>query len=392
MKEYLNDFPMLKQDYVYFNSASTSLKPQVVINEMVNYYQNYSSNISRGVDFLGYKVTKMYEESRETVANFINASKDEIVFTRGTTESLNMIAYMLENEIRENDEVIVTNAEHHSNFLPYQELCKRKSAKLIIINVDNLYDELKEKITDKTKIVAIHHVSNVLGNINDLEKIASIAHKKNAYVIIDGAQGIIHEKVDVKKSNIDFYAFSGHKIYGPTGVGVLYGKKEILNRLKPHYFGGEMIDIVKKDSSTYKKSPHKFEAGTMMIPEVLGLKKAIEYFDAIGFEKINNHISDLRNYILSNLKELDVEIYNEFIDTNLITFNFKNIHSHDVASVLDKNKIIVRAGHHCAAILHESLNINSSIRISIAFYNTKEDADKLIDALKKVGDYINVLF
>lgn len=392
MNDYIKDFPMKEEKYIYFNSASTSYKPKKVIEAMNDYYHHYSVNIARGVDSLGFSVTEKYENVRAKVAKFIDCEKNEVVFTRGTTESINLVAYGIEHLLNEGDEIIVSVSEHHANLIPWQELAKRKHLTLKIIDIDDLYNNLEKEMTDKTVLVAINHVSNVLGIKNDIKRLAEIAHKKNALILIDGAQGIVHETVSMKDTNVDFYAFSGHKMYGPMGVGVLYGKKEHLEKLKPLMYGGEMIDIVEEQTSTYKQAPHKFEGGTMMIPEVLGLGAAIDYIEEVGQVNINNHIKNLRDYLIKNTEEMPLTIYNKEVDTSLITFNFNNIHSHDVASVLDRHNIIVRAGHHCASLVHKKLNTTSSVRISIALYNTKEECDLLIDALKKVGDYIDVLF
>lgn len=398
MKNYREDFPMLKKEYIYFNNASTAYKPTKVIDAIRDYYENYSVNTNRGVDSLGYGVTQKYEQTRDKIAKFINASPSEIVFTRGTTDSLNLVANSFGEIVEAGDEIIVSIHEHHANFLPWQELCKRKQAKLVIVNVlDGKVDleDLKSKINQKTKIVAFYHTSNVFGGTNNLKEIAQIVHQHEAYLVVDGAQGIVHEKVDVKETNIDFYAFSAHKLYGPTGVGILYGKKELLKEMYPVTFGGEMINIVGLETSTYKDAPYKFEAGTMMIAEVLALGEAIDYVNSIGHEEMARRVYELRNYLTYRLlNEIpNIEIYNKNIkDSSLITFNIKGIHAHDVSSFLDSHKIIVRAGHHCASPLMEILKVSSTIRISLAFYNTKEECDKLIEVLKKVGDYINVLF
>ena len=348
--DYQADFKALNNGYTYLNSASTTYKPQVVIDEIKNYYENYSTNIGRGVDELGYTVTKMYENSRETIANFMGVNSNEIIFTRGTTASLNLVAYSLGDLIvNEGDEIVVSVTEHHANFIPWQQLCERKKAKLILsptlANGTVSPEGLNSVMSSKTKIVALNHTSNVLGATNNISELGSIAHKYNAYFIVDGAQGITHEKLDL--DNVDFYAFSAHKLYGPTGVGVLYGKYEILKKMKPLEFGGEMINTVSIEKTTFKEPPHSFEAGTMMIAEVLGFKKAVEYVQNIGIDKINAHIKTLRDYTLAKLKEKyleDIIIYNEDVNNgNLITFNFRNIHAHDVASVLNENKIIVRA-------------------------------------------------
>lgn len=392
------DFPMLKKDIIYFNNAATTLTPQVVIDEISNYYTNYNYNLGRGVDSRSYELTMKFEKVREKVAEFIGSLTEEIVFTRGTTESINMIALSLEDFINENDEILVSNIEHHSNFLPWQELALKKGAKFVVMPVNEegviTPDIISKYITSKTKVVALNHVSNTMGGINPIKEISKIVRTTNAYFIVDGAQGILSEEIDVINMDVDFYCFSGHKMYGPNGVGVLYGKKSILDKMKPVYFGGEMVSEVGEKTSNYKILPYKFEAGTMMIPEVLGLGAAIDYINNIGREKIKNGVLSLRKYLVSELEKLDnVTIYNKGqINTGIVNFNVLNIHSHDVASFLDKEKIIVRAGHHCAEPFMNSLNVNSTIRVSLAFYNTKEEIDKFINVLRKVGDSLDFLF
>lgn len=392
------DFPMLKKDIIYFNNAATTLTPQVVIDEISNYYTNYNYNLGRGVDSRSYELTMKFEKVREKVAEFIGSLTEEIVFTRGTTESINMIALSLEDFINENDEILVSNIEHHSNFLPWQELALKKGAKFVVMPVNEegviTPDIISKYITSKTKVVALNHVSNTMGGINPIKEISKIVRTTNAYFIVDGAQGILSEEIDVINMDVDFYCFSGHKMYGPNGVGVLYGKKSILDKMKPVYFGGEMVSEVGEKTSNYKILPYKFEAGTMMIPEVLGLGAAIDYINNIGREKIKNGVLSLRKYLVSELEKLDnVTIYNKGqINTGIVNFNVLNIHSHDVASFLDKEKIIVRAGHHCAEPFINSLNVNSTIRVSLAFYNTKEEIDKFINVLRKVGDSLDFLF
>lgn len=400
MKEYRNDFPMLNEDYIYFNNASTTYKPQVVIDSINNYYSKFSVNTNRGIDSLGYKVTSMYENTRKIVADFIGSKENEIVFTRGTTESLNLVARTFgEQVLSKDDEIIVSIFEHHANFITWQELASKVGAKLVIVKTDDNglvdLDDLKEKVNTKTKIVALNHTSNVFGGSNKLKEIAQIVHEKGAYFVVDGAQGIVHERINVKELDVDFYAFSGHKLYGPMGVGCLYGKYELLTSMPPLFYGGEMIDMVSVEKSTYKKPPYRFEAGTMMVPEVIGLGVAINYLLEIGYDKINYYIYNLREYLVSRLKNEipGIVIYNYDIkNTNLITFNIKDIHAHDVASYLDSKKIIVRAGHHCAEPLMTHLCLTSTVRISLSFYNTKEECDYVVDTLKKVGDFINVIF
>lgn len=393
-----DDFPMLKEKYIYFNNASTTFKPNVVLENTKTFYTNYNSNLNRGIDSLAYFATKEFEDSRKKVANFINANSNEIVFTRGTTDSINMVANSLEKNINENDEIIVSIIEHHSNFVPWQKLCERKNAKLIVLNIDengliNL-DELKAKLSSKTKIVALNHVSNTMGGGNNIKEISKIVHNYNALFLVDGAQGITNTKVDVKDMDIDFYTFSSHKIYGPMGVGVLYGKKEILDTMEPTSYGGEMVDSVSINSTTYKETPYKFEAGTMMVPGVIGLGTAIDYITNIGVDNIHNYIKELRNYLINRLNEIEnIKIYNKNnIDSSIVLFNIDNIHSHDIGSLLDKYNIIVRAGHHCAEPFMNYLKVDSTVRISLSFYNTKEEVDKLIEVLMKAGDFLNELF
>ncbi len=392
------DFPMLKEKYIYFNNAATSFKPIEVINEINDYYTKYNSNINRGIDSLSYYSTNKYEEVRNKVANFINANNNEIVFTRGTTDSINLLAYSLEDIINENDEIIISIIEHHSNFVPWQKLCKRKKAKLIVLDVEKngtiSPSLLKNNINTNTKIVALNHVSNTMGATNNIKELSNIIHKYNALFIVDGAQAISNIKIDVKDLEVDFYAFSGHKMYGPTGIGILYGKKQLLDNMEPISYGGEMIDSVSIDNTTYKDTPYKFEAGTMMISSVLGLGKAIDYINKIGIINMHNYVVNLRKYLIKQLQNIDnINIYNEQNeDSSIVLFNINNIHSHDIGSLLDKYNIIVRAGHHCCEPFMKYLIVDSTVRISLSFYNTKEEIDKLIEILMKAGDYINELF
>ncbi|MDD2625472.1 MAG: SufS family cysteine desulfurase, partial [Bacilli bacterium] len=373
------DFPMLKEKYIYFNNAATSFKPIEVINEINDYYTKYNSNINRGIDSLSYYSTNKYEEVRNKVANFINANNNEIVFTRGTTDSINLLAYSLEDIINENDEIIISIIEHHSNFVPWQKLCKRKKAKLIVLDVEKngtiSPSLLKNNINTNTKIVALNHVSNTMGATNNIKELSNIIHKYNALFIVDGAQAISNIKIDVKDLEVDFYAFSGHKMYGPTGIGILYGKKQLLDNMEPISYGGEMIDSVSIDNTTYKDTPYKFEAGTMMISSVLGLGKAIDYINKIGIINMHNYVVNLRKYLIKQLQNIDnINIYNEQNeDSSIVLFNINNIHSHDIGSLLDKYNIIVRAGHHCCEPFMKYLKIDSTIRISLSFYNTKEE-------------------
>lgn len=388
-----------KNEYVYLNSASTSYINKYSLEAMNDYYTKLGANAGRGIDSLGYEVTTKIEDTRKVVADYLGVVSEEVIFTRGTTDSLNLVARSFgELKIEENDEIIVSVAEHHSNFLPWQELAKRKKAKLIVLNLDQdqgvSLSELREKISDKTKIVAINHSSNVLGSINNLREISEIVHDSGAFLVVDGAQGILHEKINLRELNIDFYAFSAHKIYGPKGVGVLVGKRELLEQMEPLVYGGEMVLEVGNSTSKYKESPYKFEAGTMMIPEIIGMGVAIKYVEEIGIDEINKHIKRLRDYTLKEMKKRrsDLIIYSENDNSNLITFNVKDIHSHDVASYLDSNKIILRAGHHCCEPLMKYLNVSSTLRVSFGIYNTLEDCDKFLDVLERMDDYLNVFF
>lgn len=393
-----DDFPMLKQDYIYLNNAATTFKPKVVIDEINDYYTFNNSNINRGIDSFSYKVTNKYEQARENIANFINAKKEEIVFTKGTTSSINLVARSLENNINEDDNIIISVIEHHSNFVPWQKLCQRKNAKLIVLDVneDGTVDLklLHEHLNNKTKIVALNHVSNTLGGINNIKEISKLVHNFNSLLFVDGAQALSSLEIDVKDLDVDFYTFSAHKIYGPMGLGILYGKEQLLNEMEPVEYGGEMIDSVSIENTTYKKSPYKFEAGTMEIPSVLAFSTSIDYIKDIGVNNIHEYIFDLRQYLINELNKIDnIEIYNKNnINSSIVLFNIKGIHSHDIGSLLDKYKIIVRAGHHCAEPFMKYLNVNSTVRISLGLYNTKEEIDKLIEVLKKAGDYIYELY
>lgn len=392
------DFPMLKEKYIYFNNAATTFKPYAVLDHAKNFYTSHNSNLNRGIDSLSFYATTKFEEARKTVAKFINSNYKEIVFTRGTTDSINMIARSLEDIINKDDEIIISIIEHHSNFVPWQKLCIRKNAKLIVLNVEDngtvSPTTLMKYINSNTKIVALNHMSNTMGGTNNIKEIASIVHKYKALLVVDGAQAIANLNVDVKDLDVDFYSFSAHKLYAPMGVGVLYGKKELLDKMEPVIYGGEMVDSVNIDNTTYKEAPYKFEAGTMMVPAVLGLATSIDYITSIGLDNIHNYVHSLRKYLIDKLKEINsINIYNEMnTNSSIVLFNINNIHSHDIGSLLDKYNIIVRAGHHCAEPFMKYLKVDSTVRISLAFYNTKEEIDKLIEVLKKSGDYINELF
>lgn len=397
------DFPIFKHnpDLVYLDSAATSLKPQSVIDKLVEYYEKYPANIKRGIYKISEKATEEYEQTRKIVADFINADNHaEIIFTRSTTESLNLVAYSLGREIvGKGDEVVTTVMEHHSNFVPWQQLAFENGADFKVIDIDENGElgvrskGLGEIITKKTKILALSYVSNVLGTINPVKEIAAAAKKINPeiIVIVDAAQAIPHMKVDAKELGADFIAFSGHKMLGPTGVGVLWGKKYLLDEMFPFQFGGEMIREVKIEETTFADPPEKFEAGTPSIADVIALKEAIKYLKNIGIENIEKHENSLVNYLTEILeKEFKekINVYGPRERAGIVAFNINNIHPHDIAAILDEDNIAVRAGHHCAMPLHKRLKISASCRFSFYIYNNKEDIDKLINSLKKA---VNIL-
>lgn len=390
------DFPILNvkvhgKPLVYLDNAATSQKPKSVIDAIKNYYENYNANIHRSIHKLGEEATAAYEEAHKKVADFINADFEEIVFTKNTTESINLLAYSLINNLKPNDEIVISQMEHHSNFVPWQQLALKRGLKLkfIEINKDGALNNgsIKKNITKKTKIVSVTHVSNVLGTINDVEKIGKIAHENNALFVVDGAQSVPHMPVDVKNIDCDFLAFSGHKMLGPTGIGALYGKKELLEKMEPFLYGGEMIKEVKFENTRFNDIPWRFEAGTMNIAEAIGLGAAIDYLDKIGMKNIESYEKELVKYAYEKLNEMkEIEIYGPNAEkrSGLVAFNVKNVHAHDTAQILDGEGIAIRAGHHCAMPLHSVLGIAASARASFYFYNTKEEIDKLAEGTKKV--------
>lgn len=381
-----NDFKMLEKSLIYFDSAATSFKPNCVVECITDYYTNYTANAHRGDYDISYEVDTKYEGVREKVRKFINADKtSEIIFTSGTTESLNMIAKgFFENYLSDGDEVLLTKAEHASNILPWFEI--RKDIKIKYIELDNdliTIENVKKAITKNTKVISIAHITNVIGDKRPIKEITHLAHENNILVVVDAAQSIPHTKVDVKYLDIDFMAFSGHKMCGPTGVGVLYGKYDLLKSLYPQNVGGGMNnDFESNMTYRYKEIPHKLEAGTPNIAGVIGLGSAIDYINNIGIDNIEKYIKDLRVYAISKLDKLtNVEIYNKDIDSTTIIFNVKGVHSQDTATYLNKKCICVRAGNHCAKILKDEIGVTNTCRVSLYFYNTKEDIDKLIEAL-----------
>ncbi|EGQ2871265.1 cysteine desulfurase, partial [Staphylococcus pseudintermedius] len=372
----IKDFPILEQQVngkrlAYLDSTATSQKPKQVIDALSDYYERYNSNVHRGVHTLGSLATDGYEGARETVRRFIHAKYfEEIIFTRGTTAAINMIAHSYgDANVGEGDEIVVTQMEHHANLVPWQQLAKRQGATLKFIPMAEdgtiTLEAVRETVSERTKIVAIAHVSNVLGTINDIKAIAEIAHEHGAIISVDGAQSVPHMKVDVQDLNVDFYSFSGHKMLGPTGIGVLYGKREHLNQMEPTEFGGDMIDFVDLYDSTWTDLPTKFEAGTPLIAQAIGLQAAIEYIESIGFDAIHEHEQALTTYAYEQMSQIEgIDIYGPSKDkrAGIITFNLKDVHPHDVATALDTEGVAVRAGHHCAQPLMKWLNVSSTAR------------------------------
>ncbi|OGI20939.1 MAG: cysteine desulfurase [Candidatus Melainabacteria bacterium RIFCSPHIGHO2_02_FULL_34_12] len=380
---------------VYFDNAATTQKPQVVIDSLVNYYENYNANIHRGVHKLAEEATEAYEKVREKVRDFVGATKnDEVIFTRNTTESINLLAYSLGESLEEGDEVLISEMEHHSNIIPWYLLRDRKkiTVKFIPItkNYELDYSALEKLINKKTKIISITHKSNVLGTVNDIKRIAQIAKNNGSILIIDAAQSVPHMKVDFQDLGCDFLVFSSHKMCGPTGVGVLVGKKELLEKMPPFLGGGEMIRKVTFEGFTPNDVPWKFEAGTPNIADVIAFGTAIDYIESLGIENIYKYECGLTEYCLSKLKQFDfLKIYNSS-GTGIVTFSNPLVHPHDIATIVDQYGVAIRAGHHCAQPLMKRLNVSATARASFYFYNTKEEIDLFIEALKKAFDYFKV--
>ena len=391
-----NDFPIFSnnKDLIYLDNASTTQKPQVVINKLIEFYTKYNSNIHRAEYKLANIATKEYEESRQIVADFINANKLEIIFTRGTTESINLIAYSWGNNLYEDDEILISEMEHHSNIIPWQMLAKQKNIKIkyipILENGELDIKSIKDLINDKTKLVSLTHMSNTLGTINPVNKIIKKIKQYNSdiKILIDGAQSISHIDIDVKKINCDFFVFSGHKIMGPTGVGALYIKKKLMNEMVPFLMGGQMIKEVNKFDSTWNDSPWKFEAGTSNIAQVIGFGEAINYFNKLDIKNINTYENMLLNILIERLKEIKpVKIYGHIKNQGpVISFNIKNCHPYDVSKLLDTYNIAIRSGHHCTQTLMKSLGTDYTNRVSLYAYNSLNDinyfVDRLIDVIK----------
>lgn len=394
MNNIKKDFPLLENENItYLDSGATTQKPIQVIKAVEKFYQKYNANPHRGAYSLSVEATEQYENTRTKIAKFINAKhREEIIFSKNATESLNLIAYSygLDNLKKDND-VVISIMEHHSNLVPWQKMTKQTGSKLNYMYINENYEitdeEIESKITDKTKIVGITHVSNVLGTINNVKKIIKYAHKKGAVVIVDASQSIPHMKIDVQDLDTDFLVFSGHKMLAPLGIGVLYGKREILNKMNPFLMGGDMIEYVYEQETTFAPLPNKFEAGTQNVEGVIGLGAAIDYIENLGYDKIQEIEHEVISYARQELSKLDyLTLYttpNEENHSSVISFNINGVHPHDVASILDSEGVCVRSGNHCAQPLMRFLGIDSTCRASFYIYNTKDDVDKLVKALDK---------
>ncbi|HBJ76568.1 MAG TPA: cysteine desulfurase CsdA [Porphyromonadaceae bacterium] len=391
-----NDFPILKhrvynKPLIYLDNAATTQKPHCVVDSLVDSYYNTNANVHRGVHFLSVEATKLHEEAREKVRQFLGAEKSsEIIFTRGTTESINLVASSFGMLLKDGDEIIVSQMEHHSNIVPWQLLQQRVAIKIKVVPIDEKgelnFEEYQKLFSEHTKLVSITHISNVLGTINPIQKYIDFAHQRNIPVLIDGAQAVAHISVDVKKLDADFYVFSGHKIYGPTGIGVLYGKEYCLNKIPPYQGGGEMIQRVTFEETTFNELPYKFEAGT---PDFIGshsLSTALEYVQQLGMESITLYEKELTDYALSQLETIpDMQIFGSAMErSGVISFIVQGIHPYDMGIMLDKLGIAIRTGHHCAQPLMQSLGVEGVARISFALYNTKEEIDVLIQGIRRV--------
>ena len=394
IEEIKKDFPLLlNKNITYLDSGATSQKPVQVLNAVEEFYKKFNANPHRGAYTLSMEATEIYENTRTKIAEFVNAKhREEIIFSKNATESLNLVAYSYGiDNLKKDDEVVISIMEHHSNLVPWQKITKRTGSKLNYMYINDQFEipdeEIESKITNKTKIVGIIHVSNVLGTINNIKKIINFAHKKGAIVIIDASQSIPHMKIDVQDLNADFLIFSGHKMLAPLGIGVLYGKKELLNKMSPFLMGGDMIEYVYEQDTTFAQIPNKFEAGTQNVEGVIGLGAAIDYINNLGFDKIQEIENEVVSYAREELSKLDyLTLYftpNKLNHQGVISFNIKGIHPHDVASILDSESVCVRSGNHCAQPLMRYLGIDSTCRASFYFYNTKKDVDKLVFALDK---------
>ena len=390
-----NDFPILKRKvngcpFIYFDNAATSQKPSKVIASITDYYENYNSNIHRGVHTVSQEATDAYENARKKIQKHFNAKySEEIILTSGTTHSINLVANGFTSLLNSNDEILISELEHHSNIVPWQMMCEKNGAKLKVIplkdNGELDYESFLKKLSKRTKVVFVNHVSNALGTINPIKKIISESHKHGAGVLIDGAQASSHLKADLQDLNVDFYTTSAHKLCGPTGIGMLYGKKEWLEKLPPYQGGGEMISEVTFEKTTYAELPNKFEAGTPNIVGAIGFGNALDYLNEVGFEKIESYETELLDYATARLKSIpNLKIYGEAKNkTSVISFNIGELHSYDLGTILDKYGIAVRTGQHCAQPVMDFFGISGTVRASFSFYNTKEEIDYFYESLKK---------
>ena len=378
---------------IYFDSAATSQKPNCVLDSVLDYYKFSNSNTGRSAHFLGDKATKLLEESRGKVAEYINSNIDEIIFTKSATESINLVASTWgKDNLEKDDEIITTILEHHANFVPWQELSKDKGFKINIVELDNdnnlKFDDIFKFLNKKTKLVTITAASNVTAEIIDLEMIIKKIkeYNKDIVVLVDATQLLAHRKINIKNIDCDFLVFSGHKIYGPMGIGVLFGKKDLLEKMRPYQYGGQMIEYVYKDKTKYQKPPMRFEAGTLNIGGIVGLKRAIEWMEEIGLDNIKKHEDILINYLLDKIKDIEnIQIFRSNKETlPLVSFNFTDIHAHDITTILDSYSIATRSGHHCAMALHTYLNTPATTRVSLSVFNTKEEIDIFVEKLKEI--------
>ena len=389
------DFPVLvnNKDLVYLDTGATALKPQSVIDKINEYYTLYGVNVNRGVYTLSYQATLEYEQTRTLTAKFLNAKEKEIVFTKGASNGLNMVAFGFGMVyLEEGDEVITSELEHHSNVLPWMEVCKKKKANLKYIPLDSTgritVEAFQKTLSSKTKVVALTYVSNVMGYITPIEEITKIAHERGIIVVVDAAQAVPHMRIDVTSLDCDFLAFSAHKMMGPTGFGILYGKYKYLKKMKPVEYGGDMIDIVEKYSNITKDAPFKFETGTPPVAEAIAFKEAIRYIEAIGYDKIKMHEETLLQYAKDKLSQIEgITVYNMTTETGIIAFNINKAHPHDAATIFDENHIALRAGHHCAQLTIKWLECVGTLRACIYIYNDYSDIDKFVEAVKEAAKY-----
>lgn len=396
LTEIRKDFPILTtkvrgNDLAYLDNAATTQKPIPVINAINDYYCQSNANVHRGVHHLSEKATKLYEDARQAIAKHLNADKENIVFTRGTTEAINLVAHgFAQSQLQTGDEVLITELEHHSNIVPWQLACQQTGAKLVVAQVDEnaqlILEDFKKKLSAKTKLVAITAISNALGIVNPIKEMISLAHEKNIPVLIDAAQALPHQIVDVKALDCEFLAFSGHKVYGPTGIGALYAKTKWLEKLPPYQGGGEMIIQVSFEKATFHKAPFKFEAGTPNIAGAVGLAQALKYIKCIGMQRIHQHEQSLLTYAteqLANLDNINI-IGNSKTKASVISFTHKHAHPHDMGTIFDNEGIAVRAGHHCAMPLMEKFGLAATVRASMCLYTSEQEIDRLIQGIKNV--------